>query len=127
MPVRLLNSAVFEWPGRGPVLDAARRWAEQLVRRDSAVLSVFCVGSYARGDWGVGSDLDIVVLVSTCEPSVVERRRRFEPTGLPVPADVMVFTADEWTQLAEDRPQLVARLESERLTLCDTQQASRIG
>lgn len=117
MPVRLLSSVVFEWPDRTRVLEAARGWAEQLVGADSAVQSVFCVGSYARDDWGVGSDLDVVVIVSACEPSPVERHRRFEPTGIPVPADVMVFTTEEWSRLAEDRPCLVRRLEVERLPL----------
>ena len=61
MPVRSLTSAVFKWPDRDAVLSAAREWAQALRRRDASVEQVACVGSYARGDWGVGNDLDFLV------------------------------------------------------------------
>lgn len=117
MPVRSLNSVVFEWPNRAQVLEAARRWAAELLQRDPAVEDVFCVGSYARGDWGVGSDLDVIVIVGEAPASLVERRRLYEPARLPVHADVWVYTRAEWKALATHSPALRQRLHDEMLAL----------
>lgn len=120
MPVRSLNSVVLRWPSRDDVLSSARRWAVALARRDEAVEEVFCVGSCARGDWGAGSDLDIVVMVTSAPDSPVERRRLYEPAGIPVPADVWVYTGAEWAALAHHAPHLQRRLLRERLVLTDS-------
>jgi predicted nucleotidyltransferase len=45
----------------------------ELVRVEAGIVAVGIFGSYARGDWGVGSDLDLVVVVEdSSEP--FERR-----------------------------------------------------
>lgn len=117
MPVRSLNSVVLKWPKRDEVLAAARRWAIDLARSDAAVEEIFCVGSCARGDWGVGSDLDVVVIVSRAPDSPVERRRLYEPTNVPVAADVWIYTREEWAGLAEHSVHLFRRLQNERVVL----------
>jgi uncharacterized protein len=119
VPVRSLNSVVLKWPSRDDVLASARQWAVELTRRDEAVEEVFCVGSCARGDWGVGSDIDIVVLVTSAPDSPVERRCLYEPTDLPVPADLWVYSHEEWAALVQNAPHLGRRLLSERLVLAD--------
>ncbi len=117
MPVRSLNSVVFKWPDRDAVLEAARAWAQSIGRRDPDVRAIAVVGSYARGDWGVGSDLDVLVLIGDADLSPVERRRRYEPTEVPVPADVWVYTPSEWAAMVEHSPHLYARLERERIDI----------
>lgn len=52
-------------------------------------------GSYARGDWGVGSDVDLLVVESDDTPRV-QRAARWDTTSLPVPADLQVYTRAEW-------------------------------
>jgi len=88
-----------------------------LRRRDPAVQRVLCIGSYARGDWGVGSDLDVIVVLSDSQLSPTERYCRYYPDGLPVPADLSVYTRAEWESLARRSPQLWLRLERELLEL----------
>jgi len=117
MPVRSLNSAVFKWPDRETVLAAARAWAGALRRRDPLVERVACIGSYARGDWGVGSDLDVIVVLSESHLSALERHRSYYPDDVPVPADLWVYTRAEWDALAADSPLLAARLRREMLDL----------
>ena len=117
MPVRSLNSVVMKWPGRDEVLSAARRWATVLTAHDLAVEKVYCVGSYARGDWGVGSDLDVIVLLSDTDLSPFGRRLRYEPQDVPVPADVWVYTKAEWGALGDHSPQLWRRLQRELVEL----------
>lgn len=99
MPVRSLNSSVLRWPGRETVERALRAWAAEQARRRPELLRLGFFGSYARGDWGVGSDLDLVAVVETAaEP--FERRGRSWPTErLPVAAEMLVYTAAEWEAL----------------------------
>lgn len=117
MPVRSLNTAVFKWPDREQVLGAARRWARALRARDPDVVRIGCVGSYARGDWGVGSDLDVIVILRGCDLTAIERSRLYYPEGLPVPADLWAYSVAEWDALRERSPQLGARLEREWVDL----------
>ncbi|MDP3775390.1 MAG: nucleotidyltransferase domain-containing protein [Gemmatimonadales bacterium] len=100
MPVRSLGTAVLVWPDAATVRKAALRWAEDLRRADESVAAVGYFGSYARGDWGVGSDLDLVVIVADSPLPFERRAARFDATGLPVPADLLVYTRTEWESLA---------------------------
>jgi hypothetical protein len=117
MPVRSLNSVVFKWPDRETVLAAARQWAAEVRQRDPTVEQVLCIGSYARGDWGVGSDIDVVVVVSETDLSWPQRYAKYYPDGLPVQADVWVYTRAEWQSLATRSPHLWRRLQAEMLEL----------
>ena len=63
MPVRSLNSSVLVWPDAATVLRAFREWTATVTRTRPEVERIGCIGSYARGDWGVGSDLDVVIVV----------------------------------------------------------------
>ncbi|MEW6504658.1 MAG: nucleotidyltransferase domain-containing protein [Chloroflexota bacterium] len=102
MPVRSLNSSVLKWPDANTVLTAVRAWAEALASRYPSILKIGCFGSYARGDWGVGSDVDLLVVVAQTDMPFEQRALLFDATGLPVPADVMVYTVDEWKNLQKN-------------------------
>lgn len=99
MPVRSLSSSVMRWPGAAEVEGAFRAWAEDLVASDGNVVAVGYFGSYARGDWGPGSDLDVVILVRGSDLPFVGRVAPGDATVLPVPADVLTYTLDEWQAL----------------------------
>lgn len=60
-------------------------------------------GSYARGDWGVGSDLDLVIIVAHSPRPFEERAVDFDPREIPVPVDILVYTEKEWRE-ARDEP-----------------------
>jgi predicted nucleotidyltransferase len=99
MPVRSLNSSVFRWPNARVVDEAVRRWAAEAVQRHTGVLRVGYFGSYARGDWGVGSDVDLLVIVERSGLPFLRRPIEWDTTRLPVPADLLVYTQDEWAAL----------------------------
>ena len=99
MPVRSLNSSVLKWAKREEVLGAAKLWAEKIAKNHPEVLRIGCFGSYTRGDWGVGSDIDLLVIVARSDKPFIYRAADFDATELPVPADVLVYTQDEWQQL----------------------------
>lgn len=100
MPVRSLRSSVLRWPDRDDVDRAVRAWAADVAARDALVRRVGYFGSYARGDWGVGSDVDVVVVAAESSAPFERRSLAYDPTGLPVPADVMVYTAAEWERMS---------------------------
>ena len=97
MHVRSLSASVDAWPTRASVLEEARAWASTLGTGDATVLRIGCFGSYARGDDGYGSDLDLVVVVSESNTPFQERSLRWGSPGLQVPCDFVVYTAAEWT------------------------------
>jgi len=92
MPVRSLNSSVLRWPDSKMVDRAVRAWAGAIARVRPEVLRIGYFGSYAQGDWGVGSDLDLVVIV---------RGIGWDTGSLPVPTDLLVYTKEEWKALQD--------------------------
>lgn len=111
MPVRLLRSPVLRWPGRAEVLQALAAWAQRLELPGLVAVGAF--GSYARGDAGVGSDLDIVVILETSELPFERRMTLLPLEELPVPAEALVYTRAEWGRLAERSPRLAETLRRE--------------
>jgi predicted nucleotidyltransferase len=70
-------------------------------------------GSYARGDWGVGSDLDLVAFVADSPFRFDQRSLSWDLTALPVPAELVVYTLEEWQQLKGRGSRLVSQIERE--------------
>ncbi|MDH7500948.1 MAG: nucleotidyltransferase domain-containing protein [candidate division NC10 bacterium] len=101
MPVRSWSSPVLKWPDAQTVDRAVRDWAERMVQGRPEVVRIGYFGSYARGDWGVGSDLDLLIVVKEADVPFERRGAKWDATNLPVPADVLVHTEREWQSLAE--------------------------
>ena len=99
MPVRSLTSCVLAWPSREAVERAARSWCREAVRGRTEVQRIGYFGSYAAGTAGVGSDLDLVVIVDRTDVPFVRRALEWDTSALPVPTDLLVYTADEWHAL----------------------------
>lgn len=113
MPVRSLNSSVLKWPDRTTVDRAVRGWAQESVARHPEVIKLGYFGSYARGDWGVGSDLDLVAIMDRCSEPFERRSIEWDVSGLPVPSEVLVYTADEWESLLNEGRRFARTVERE--------------
>jgi hypothetical protein len=79
------------------VIEAARRWAQRLQEPVTAVL----VGSYARGDFNVWSDVDILVVTPRFRGvRMVERLKAIDsPPGY----EVVVWTPEEFEEMLSKR------------------------
>jgi predicted nucleotidyltransferase len=110
MPVRSLNSSVLAWPDQASVDRAVRAWAALEAKRHPGILRIGYFGSYARGDWGVGSDLDLVAVVEDSPLPFHERAARWNVLELPVPAELLVYTRDEWEHLLTSQSRFARQL-----------------
>ncbi len=96
MPVRSLHSSVLKWPDARTVDQAVRAWARKVVVHRHDVLRIGYFGSYADGRWGVGSDLDVVIVVESSSQPFEKRGLEWNTNELPVPIDLFVYTKEEW-------------------------------
>lgn len=104
MPVRSLNSPVLKWPDAKTVARAVRQWAREIGSLKPETVRIGYFGSYARGDWGVGSDLDLVIIVEKAKERFERRASEWDAARLPVPAEALVYTVEEWNRLAANSP-----------------------
>ena len=99
--MRSLRSSVLRWPDRETVHRAVVDWLDRLLDTRTDVARVGYFGSYARGDWGFGSDLDLIVVLDTSAMPFQRRSLGQDILGLPVSVDLLVYTTDEWRGLGE--------------------------
>lgn len=113
MPKRSSGSSVLRWPRPVEVNAAVRNLAAALAARHPSLLRFGYFGSYARGDWGVGSDVDLIAIVAQTAVPFVERAREFDASRLPVPADLLVYTQEEWSGLLAEGNSFALRVDGE--------------
>lgn len=102
MPVTSSTSSIKRWPSAEVVLGAAHAWAREAAGQRPNLIALGYFGSYARGEAGFGSDLDLIAVVRTDNRPAMERSRDWRTETLPVPADLLVFTVREWERLEAD-------------------------
>ena len=127
MPVRSLNSSILKWPDKLAVDRAARSWIQNEAPRHPDLLRVGYFGSYARGDAGGGSDLDVIAIVQrTAEP--FERRcLTWDLSALPVPAEMIIYTRAEWRHLQEQGSRFACMLKREVIWIYPSSPAADLG
>lgn len=113
MPVRSLGSSVLRWPSRETVVAALEAWLAEEAARHPELLRFGYFGSYARDDWGVGSDLDLVAVVSATPEAFERRALTWRTEDLPVAAELLVYTEEEWSAMAQEGRRFAATLARE--------------
>lgn len=99
MPVTSSTSLIKRWPSVEVVLSAAQSWAGAVAEQRSDLIALGYFGSYARGDAGFGSDLDLIAVVEADSRPAMERGLEWPMELLPVPAELLVYTVSEWKRL----------------------------
>lgn len=121
MPVRSSGSSVLRWPDGEEVLAAVERWAADQAARRSELRRLGYFGSRARGEAGVGSDLDLVAIVAASDRPFVGRARDWPTEKLPVPTEILVYTSEEWDRLRRKGGRFVETLERETVWVFDVE------
>jgi len=104
---------VLKWPDLKAVTEAIVRWAREEVPKHPRLIRLGYFGSYARGDWGVGSDLDLIAIVTDCPEPFERRNLSWSLASLPVPADLLVYTEAEWGSLQKGQGRFARTLSNE--------------
>lgn len=99
MPVRSLNSSVLKWPDKESVILSLVEWVKGIERLRDDIVKIGYFGSYARGDWGVGSDLDVIIIVKKSNLPFHERSAEWDTGQIPVPVDLLVYTMEEYERI----------------------------
>ncbi|MGH9408391.1 MAG: nucleotidyltransferase domain-containing protein [Vicinamibacterales bacterium] len=97
--MRSLTSPLLKWPDRAAVEAALHAWVERAAAAHPDVLAIAAFGSFARGEWAFGSDLDLLVVVHDAGEPSSERRLSWDTSALPVPVDLLLYSASEWRRL----------------------------
>jgi uncharacterized protein len=110
MPVRLLNSAILKWPDKQKVLNEAKLWAQSIGHNDHNIGSIYCFGSICTGHWGVGSDLDILIILKKSKVPFISRARLYDTSIISVPADLLVYTHAEISKLTKEKSRFMGEI-----------------
>lgn len=103
MPVRSLNSSVMKWPRKKEVEKSLNDWSVKLIKERDDVTRIGYFGSYAKGNWGVGSDLDLIVILEESDEPFERRGIGFDTSSIPVPTELLVYTRKEWKKMKEEK------------------------
>jgi len=122
MPVRSLTSSVFSWPGKDQVDREVRKWVKEEIGKHPELRRLGYYGSYARDDWGVGSDLDIIAIVENSPHPFDRRSLSWDLNSLPVPTEIRVYTVNEWAHLLTENPRFVQTIQKEAVWIYPTSQ-----
>jgi len=96
---------------REKVIEEAERWARSLPFKATAIL----IGSYARGDFNLWSDVD-VILISEFRGSPIQRLAQIDfPPGY----EVIPLTLEEYKRLAEKGARLAVEARKHGVILRD--------
>ena len=83
-PLRCWSRRSVGLPCRGAPIPISWRWVFTASRKPGGY------GSYGRGTAGVGSDLDLLLILQRCEEPIWERLRRWDTGSLPLACDLLV-------------------------------------
>jgi predicted nucleotidyltransferase len=108
---------VLKWPGREEVTKTLRQWVKKNIAAHPEVIKLGIFGSFARDDWGVGSDLDLIAVVRESSIPFERRSLRWTFDSLPVPADMLIYTEKEWRKMKRHGGRFIDMIEKEAVWL----------
>jgi hypothetical protein len=97
------------------VVAQAASWAANQKHAQPNLLVVGVIGSYGRGTAGVGSDLDLLLVLRHCNEPIWQRLRRWDTKDLPLTSDLLVYSLSEWQTLPQWNPRLAEALRQDTL------------
>jgi predicted nucleotidyltransferase len=90
-----LSSVVVKSIDPDDVRRAADAWARELLARHREIEEIIVFGSFARGTYAPGSDLDVLIVLSSSDKPFRDRIPDYLPGRFPVGLDLLPYTAAE--------------------------------
>ena len=113
MPVRSLNSSIIKWPSDKQVIFSLEKWVKDILQVIEDIIQIGYFGSYAQGNWGVGSDLDIIIILRQSKLPFEKRNQDWQEHQLPVPTDILIYTQQEWEVMRKEELPFFKRINRE--------------
>ena len=97
-----LRSASPKFASRSEILSLARTTALRIAANHPEVSRVVLFGSFARGDYGVRSDMDLLIVLKSSDLPIRERIGEFLKECSGYPTDVFPLTEAELEARLQD-------------------------
>ncbi len=110
MTLNSSTSSTSDWPEPEVLHEELERWGETTAESESRVLRVGYVHSDDQTGGGVGSHLDLVLVMEEFDLPPAERVGMWDLGAVPVPAQTLVYTQEEWDELMETETPLSEKL-----------------
>jgi len=117
MPNPFLSSAGPRFVNRDEILAVARETARRIAAAHPQVLRVILFGSFARDDYGIRSDLDLLIILKESEKPVSERLEECLRHVSAYPTDIFPLTEAEIESRLEEGDAFLQRALSEGVLL----------
>jgi len=101
-----LNTGIFKSIDKVHIQKAVKAYIEDLRRQHPEIERVIWFGSWVNGLPTPGSDVDICLIVSSCDKPARDRISDYLPLGFPTGIDLLVYTQDEFERIQETSPAL---------------------
>jgi UTP:GlnB (protein PII) uridylyltransferase len=105
-----LTQSVLRWPEPEHVLRLVADWAERMAGEHPGLERVGVFGSYGRGEAGVGSDLDLLLIDRQTNGPQRQRLLVWPLEELPLSCDALVLTPSEHRDLLGGQSAMAAAL-----------------
>ena len=86
-----------------------QEWSQQHPELEQVIL----FGSFARGDYFPGNDVDVLLILGQSDQPFLSRIRKFLPIQFSVGIDIFPYTTDEVKRIRKDSHSLVSQALSE--------------
>jgi predicted nucleotidyltransferase len=107
MPEPSSPSVKVTFTNRNQILTALENLIQEWTQQHPELEQVILFGSYARGDYFPGSDVDVLLILETSDQPFLKRIPKFLPTQFPVDIDIFPYTKDEVQRMMKDPHSLV--------------------
>ncbi len=78
--------------------------------KDANVLKIVIFGSFVRGDYAPGSDVDFLIILRNSDKKFVDRIPDFIPQNFPVDVDVFPYTLEEIEKMKKSGNTFIKRI-----------------
>lgn len=122
MPRRLLTSAEKIYQNRAAIIDCIKEGARKVIEAEPSVLKVILFGSIVRGDYGLYSDGDVLIVLKESQfQRYFDRIPHFADyfAKVEIPLDIFPYTEREVEKMKVAGNEFVASALKEGLLLAE--------
>jgi predicted nucleotidyltransferase len=109
MPAPSSPSVKVTFTNRKQILTALENLIQEWTQKHPELEQVILFGSFARGDYFPGSDVDVLLILEKSDQPFLKRIPTFLPIQFPVDIDIFPYTRAEVQRMIRDPHSLVGQ------------------